>query len=132
MMERRLSAGLESLQSLSLVFGVLFQHGEATLRTYLLKLLHQNKMAVQAIRVVLAEMHDNIGDAGGTVEQERQRGVIRGALVALGAKADFLALLATNEEEQGERGGVPGKRIREESPDERPGDGKTRRTTTNK
>ena len=53
-------------------------------------------------------------------------------MVALGAKADFLALLATNEEEQGERGGVPGKRIREESPDERPGDGKTRRTTTNK
>ena len=104
MMERRLSAGLESLQSLSLVFGVLFQHGEATLRTYLLKLLHQNKMAVQAIRVVLAEMHDNIGDAGGTVEQERQRGVIRGALVALGAKADFLALLATNEEEQGGEG----------------------------
>lgn len=57
----RVDAGLLSLQQLCLSLAALFQAADGPLRTRLIKLLHQNKLPLQAVRVTLAEVRGKGG-----------------------------------------------------------------------
>jgi len=68
---RKLEAGLYTLQLIALILGHIWHSGNSQMRARVELLLRQNKLTKQDVKDILEEYHDNIGDLDGPEEKER-------------------------------------------------------------
>ncbi|KAG0535644.1 hypothetical protein BDA96_04G383300 [Sorghum bicolor] len=68
---RKLEAGLYTLQLIALILGHIWHSGNSQMRARVELLLKQNKLTKQDVKDILEEYHDNIGDLDGPEEKER-------------------------------------------------------------
>jgi len=68
---RKLEAGLYTLQLIALILGHIWHSGDSQMRARVELLLRQNKLTKQDVKDILEEYHDNIGDLDGPEEKER-------------------------------------------------------------
>lgn len=68
---RKLEAGLYTLQLIALILGHIWHSGNSQMRARVELLLKQNKLTKQDVKSILEEYHDNIGDLDGPEEKER-------------------------------------------------------------
>ncbi|RLM79772.1 beta-catenin-like protein [Panicum miliaceum] len=68
---RKLEAGLYTLQLIALILGHIWHSGNSQMRARVELLLRQNKLTKQDVKGILEEYHDNIGDLDGPEEKER-------------------------------------------------------------
>ncbi|CAH9089787.1 unnamed protein product [Cuscuta europaea] len=68
---RKLEAGLYTLQLIAVILGHLWTSEHPRIRARIELLLKQQKLTKQDVKDILQEYHDNIGDFNGTEEKER-------------------------------------------------------------
>ncbi|CAN6245494.1 unnamed protein product [Urochloa humidicola] len=68
---RKLEAGLYTLQLIALILGHIWHSGNSQMKARVELLLRQNKLTKQDVKDILEEYHDNIGDLDGPEEKER-------------------------------------------------------------
>ncbi|XP_037458628.1 beta-catenin-like protein 1 [Triticum dicoccoides] len=71
---RKLEAGLYTLQLVALILGHIWHSGNSQMRTRIELLLRQNKLTKDDVKEILQEYHDNIGDLDGPEEKEKAQG----------------------------------------------------------
>ncbi|KAL6911205.1 hypothetical protein ACP4OV_000010 [Aristida adscensionis] len=67
---RKLEAGLYTLQLIALILGHIWHSGNSQMRSRVELLLRQNKLTKEDVKGILEEYHDNIGDLDGPEEKE--------------------------------------------------------------
>ncbi|KAK3155747.1 hypothetical protein QOZ80_2BG0207020 [Eleusine coracana subsp. coracana] len=80
---RKLEAGLYTLQLIALILGHIWHSGNSQMRTRIELLLRQNKLTKQNVKDILEEYHDNIGDLDGPEEKERAQARTKEIIAAL-------------------------------------------------
>ncbi|KAJ9685069.1 hypothetical protein PVL29_017196 [Vitis rotundifolia] len=79
---RRLEAGLYTLQLISIILGHLWSSENPRMRARIELLLKQQRITKEDIKDILQEYHDNIGDVDGPEEKERAQAKIQKFLSA--------------------------------------------------
>ncbi|KAJ3672297.1 hypothetical protein LUZ60_007018 [Juncus effusus] len=74
---RKLEAGLYTLQLIAVILGHLWSSEHTDMRARTELLLKQNKLTKQDVKDILQEYHDNIGDLDGPEEKERAQALIQ-------------------------------------------------------
>uniref|UniRef100_A0A0E0K7B6 Beta-catenin-like protein 1 N-terminal domain-containing protein n=1 Tax=Oryza punctata TaxID=4537 RepID=A0A0E0K7B6_ORYPU len=80
---RKLEAGLYTLQLIALILGHIWHSGNSQMRTRIELLLRQNKLTKDDVKDILEEYHDNIGDLDGPEEKERAQGRTKEIIASL-------------------------------------------------
>ncbi|XP_065029118.1 uncharacterized protein LOC135652214 [Musa acuminata AAA Group] len=80
---RKLEAGLYTLQLIAVILGHLWSSDHSRMRERIELLLKQNKLTKKDVRCILQEYHDNIGDLDGPEEKERAQAKIQKFISAL-------------------------------------------------
>ncbi|CAD6241531.1 unnamed protein product [Miscanthus lutarioriparius] len=80
---RKLEAGLYTLQLIALILGHIWHSGNSQMRARVELLLKQNKLTKQDVKDILEEYHDNIGDLDGPEEKERAQARTKEIIAAL-------------------------------------------------
>lgn len=80
---RKLEAGLYTLQLIALILGHIWHSGDSQMRARVELLLRQNKLTKQDVKDILEEYHDNIGDLDGPEEKERAQARTKEIIAAL-------------------------------------------------
>lgn len=80
---KKLEAGLYTLQLLALILGHLWSSEHSGVRARIELLLRQQKLTRQDLKDILQEYHDNIGDLDGPEEKERAQARIQKFIDAL-------------------------------------------------
>lgn len=79
---RRLEAGLYTLQLISIILGHLWSSENPRMRARIELLLNQQRITKEDIKDILQEYHDNIGDVDGPEEKERAQAKIQKFILA--------------------------------------------------
>ncbi|PKA48457.1 hypothetical protein AXF42_Ash019913 [Apostasia shenzhenica] len=80
---RKLEAGLYTLQLIAVILGHLWSSEHQRMRARIELLLRQQKLAKEDVKDVLQEYNDNIGDLDGPEEKDRAQGRIQKFIAAL-------------------------------------------------
>ncbi|WVZ73006.1 hypothetical protein U9M48_021377 [Paspalum notatum var. saurae] len=80
---RKLEAGLYTLQLIALILGHIWHSGNSQMRARVELLLRQNKLTKKDVKDILEEYHDNIGDLDGPEEKERAQARTKEIIAAL-------------------------------------------------
>lgn len=80
---RKLEAGLYTLQLIAVILGHLWTSEHPRIRARIELLLKQHKLTKQDVKDILQEYHDNIGDFSGPEEKERTQSRIQRFISAL-------------------------------------------------
>lgn len=80
---RKLEAGLYSLQLIAVILGHLWSSEHQQMRGRIELLLRQQRLTKEDVKDVLQEYHDNIGDVDGPEDKERAQGRIQKFIAAL-------------------------------------------------
>ena len=79
---RKLGAGLYTLQLIAVILGHLWTSEHPRIRARIELLLKQQKLTKQDVKDILQEYHDNIGDLEGPEEKERAQSKIQRFILA--------------------------------------------------
>lgn len=80
---RKLEAGLYTLQLIAVILGHLWSSEHHQMRGRIELLLRQQRLTKEDVQHVLQEYHDNIGDVDGPEDKERAQGRIQKFIAAL-------------------------------------------------
>ncbi|WOK94807.1 beta-catenin-like protein 1 [Canna indica] len=89
---RKLDAGLYTLQLIAVILGHLWLTDHPRMRERIEMLLKQNRLTKMDVRDILQEYHDNIGDIDGPEEKERAQSKIQKSLFYVDAATFMLRI----------------------------------------